>query len=146
VNSAIRRSGSRNFWSLQGYLPAESRMHVKKFIATHYIMEGSGGMTTLTKSERVEHLQQQAQPEVSGTSEGINVTGKYNSIAIAQNIGMSMSEFHQLNPNFDKRLAATGSYNLQLPADKALLFRATKPQILEQSLKLILASTSSRTF
>src|SRR5882724_2674983 len=34
VNAAIRKSGSRNFWVLQNYLPAESRMHVKKFIAT----------------------------------------------------------------------------------------------------------------
>ena len=51
VNSAIRRSGSRDFWSLQKYLPAESRNHVKKFIATHYIMERAGGITTLTKSE-----------------------------------------------------------------------------------------------
>ena len=46
VYSAIKKSGSRNFWSLQYYLPTESRNHVKKFIATHYIMEGSGGVTT----------------------------------------------------------------------------------------------------
>ncbi|HNK29228.1 MAG TPA: lytic transglycosylase domain-containing protein, partial [Ferruginibacter sp.] len=43
VFSAIKKSGSRNFWSLQYYLPTESRNHVKKFIATHYVMEGSGG-------------------------------------------------------------------------------------------------------
>ncbi len=46
VFSAIKKSGSRNFWSLQYYLPTESRNHVKKFIATHYVMEGSGGITT----------------------------------------------------------------------------------------------------
>ncbi|MCW3119494.1 MAG: lytic transglycosylase, partial [Chitinophagaceae bacterium] len=48
VDAAIRKSGSRDFWVLQNYLPAESRIHVKKFIATHYIMEGQGGITTLT--------------------------------------------------------------------------------------------------
>src|SRR5574339_486357 len=51
VDAAIRKSKSRNFWDLQHYLPAESRDHVKKFIATHYIMEGDGGITTLTKDE-----------------------------------------------------------------------------------------------
>lgn len=51
VYNAIQKSGSRNFWILQGYLPAESREHVKKFIATHYYFEGRGGVTTLTKSE-----------------------------------------------------------------------------------------------
>ena len=50
VYSAIRKSGSRNFWNLQYYLPAESRTHVKKFIGTHYIFEGQGGVTTLTKA------------------------------------------------------------------------------------------------
>lgn len=42
VNAAISRSGSRNFWVLQRYLPAESREHVKKFIATTYYFEGAG--------------------------------------------------------------------------------------------------------
>ena len=51
VYTAIQKSGSRNFWVLQNYLPAESREHVKKFIATHYYFEGRGGVTTLTKSE-----------------------------------------------------------------------------------------------
>jgi len=51
VYKAIRESGSRNFWVLQDYLPAESREHVKKFIATHYYFEGRGSETTLTKAE-----------------------------------------------------------------------------------------------
>jgi membrane-bound lytic murein transglycosylase D len=51
VYTAIQKSGSRNFWVLQGYLPSESREHVKKFIATHYFFEGRGSVTTLTKSE-----------------------------------------------------------------------------------------------
>ena len=51
VNTAIKKSGSRDFWTLQKYLPAESKNHVKKFIATHYMMEGEGGITTVTKAE-----------------------------------------------------------------------------------------------
>jgi membrane-bound lytic murein transglycosylase D len=51
VSKAIKRSGSRNFWKLQYFLPKETRMHVKKFIATHYFFEGHGSATTLTKEE-----------------------------------------------------------------------------------------------
>lgn len=36
VERAIHRSHSRNFWALERYLPAESRQHVKRFIATAY--------------------------------------------------------------------------------------------------------------
>jgi soluble lytic murein transglycosylase-like protein len=36
VLRAIHRSHSRNFWVLQRYLPAESRQHVKRFLATAY--------------------------------------------------------------------------------------------------------------
>jgi membrane-bound lytic murein transglycosylase D len=52
VDKAIRKSGgSKDFWTFQYYLPNESMNHVKKFIATHYIMEGEGGVTTVTKNE-----------------------------------------------------------------------------------------------
>lgn len=57
VYTAIHKSGSRNFWKLQRYLPAESRDHVKKFIATHYYFEGKGSETTLTKAETFQRQQ-----------------------------------------------------------------------------------------
>jgi membrane-bound lytic murein transglycosylase D len=53
VLTAIKNSGSRNFWALQNYLPAETRGHVKRFIAIHYYFEGYGSITTLTKAEVV---------------------------------------------------------------------------------------------
>ncbi|WP_309480032.1 transglycosylase SLT domain-containing protein, partial [Brevibacillus agri] len=37
VKNAIAKSGSRDFWKLQFLLPEETRTHVKKFIATHYV-------------------------------------------------------------------------------------------------------------
>src|SRR5277367_3916504 len=39
VCRAIHKANSRSFWVLQRYLPAESRQHVKKFIATAYYFE-----------------------------------------------------------------------------------------------------------
>lgn len=41
VIRAIHKAHSRSFWALQQYLPAESRGHVKKFIATAYYFEGA---------------------------------------------------------------------------------------------------------
>lgn len=56
VYKAIKLSGSREFWKLQRFLPAETRNHVKRFIATHFYYEQNGSMVTLTKKERLQYL------------------------------------------------------------------------------------------
>jgi hypothetical protein len=55
VYRAIKKCRSRNFWVLQRYLPAETRQHVKRFIATQYFFEGHGSLTTLTKAEGIRY-------------------------------------------------------------------------------------------
>lgn len=55
IYAAIKKAGSKNFWALQNYLPAESRGHVKRYIGTHYYFEGKGGVTTLTKAETIKY-------------------------------------------------------------------------------------------
>lgn len=145
VNTAIRKSGSRNFWRLQYYLPEESRNHVKKFIATHYIMEGQGGETTMTKQE-AKDLLVNTQPAVTNNDDIATVElaagSKYNGAVIASYVQMTISDFNRLNPNFDKLLAATDagkSVLLRLPSDKLSLFQANKMQILEQSIRKMLS-------
>jgi membrane-bound lytic murein transglycosylase D len=138
VNSAIRRSGSRNFWELQYHLPAESRNHVKKFIATHYIMEGNGGLTTLTRKETDKLTPVDAVLITTDASvASLTLTGKYTARAIAQAVGMNIGEFNSLNPAFEQQLAK-GSYELKLPADKMASFHTAKSQILEQSIRQML--------
>ena len=56
VYKAIKLSGSREFWKLQRFLPAETRNHVKHFIATHFYYEANGSVVTLTKKERIQYL------------------------------------------------------------------------------------------
>ncbi len=56
VQKAIKKSGSREFWKLQRYLPGETRAHVKRFIATHFYYEEKGSLVTLTKTERNNYL------------------------------------------------------------------------------------------
>ncbi|NJO25052.1 MAG: lytic transglycosylase domain-containing protein [Bacteroidia bacterium] len=96
VYSAIKKSGSRNFWDLQYYLPAESRTYVKRFIATHYIMEGSGGVTTTVSNGSTNGVQingEGANPfdikptltaEELETTATQTVSGKFNSLIIAK--------------------------------------------------------------
>jgi len=56
VDKAIKRSGSRDFWKLQSFLPLETRLHVKRFISTHYYYENHGSLVTLTREETLDHL------------------------------------------------------------------------------------------
>jgi membrane-bound lytic murein transglycosylase D len=58
VMSAIKKSGSKNFWAIQSYLPEESRGHVKRFIGAHYFFEGKGSIVTLTKAETTKYLKE----------------------------------------------------------------------------------------
>jgi membrane-bound lytic murein transglycosylase D len=142
VDYAIRRSGSRNFWDLQNYLPEESRNHVKKFIATHYIMEGDGSIATVTKQEAADMMM--LTPKTLLTKEEIenstveSISGRYNSIIVTQYILMDISSFNRYNPDFDRQMAIAGIYQLRLPRDKMKTFLAKKNQILEESLHLLL--------
>lgn len=57
IQKAIKRSGSRDYWKLENFLPTETRSHVKKFIAVHYHFEGHGSMVTMTSSEMNQHIE-----------------------------------------------------------------------------------------
>jgi len=145
VNSAIRRSGSRDFWVLQRFLPLESRNHVKKFIATHYIMEGNGGVTTLTRQEIKDALlsdsaKNRLTEEEMANTLTLELTGKYISVVIAKHLSIDISEFNRLNPEFDKRIVAEGKYIMRLPREKMELFRARRNDILKESVQVLLNS------
>lgn len=152
VYSAIRKSGSRNFWNLQYYLPAETRNHVKRFIGTHYIFEGEGGITTLTKAETVEQIAAVSRFQASRNltakemqhAKSQVVTGKYQSAVIARNVSLDIEEFNRYNPNFDRVMATSNnSYDLKLPAEKMEVFMANKYQILNESVQLLLNGASA---
>jgi len=153
VYYAIRKSGgSRNFWDLQYYLPAESRTHVKKFIGTHYVFEGQGGVTTLTKAEATEQmgvtatylLNRRLTSQELNSAKSITVSGKYFSAAIVKNILMDVNDFNRYNPDFDKKMAsADNMYELKLPADKMELFTANKYIILNESVQMLLSGATA---
>jgi membrane-bound lytic murein transglycosylase D len=72
VIRAIHRAHSRNFWALERYLPAETRQHVKRFIATAYYFnqydEVQPAMPTATVDNSVcARPEMQNLPEFLGT-------------------------------------------------------------------------------
>ena len=145
VRQAIRKAGSRDFWSLQYYLPEETRNHVKKFIGTHYIMEGSGGWTTMTAGETLVQKANASKPEevVLSAEEKANTTiteisGRYNSLIVTNSLAIDLVQFNKWNPGFDKILAEGKKYPMRLLKDKAAVFEARKESLLMQSVKALI--------
>lgn len=149
VYNAMKRSGSKNFWTLQYYLPEESRNHVKKFIATHFIMEGTGGGSVSPGfAEGFNTASAAGNPYAKKTTLSVaemeqaetqNISGKYNSLIIAKNILMDIAAFNRYNPGFDQALGENGQYELILPGDKMQLFLANKYQILNECVQYMLS-------
>jgi membrane-bound lytic murein transglycosylase D len=151
VRSAINKSGSKNFWDLQEYLPAETRNHVKRFIGTHYIFEGSGGLTTMTAAEvqdfdlnaiAIKAKQLSDSDDENANTGAIEISGRYNSSIIAKNVGVDLNLFNKLNPNFDKLISTGNIYTMRLPVEKVILFGNKKNNILAESIQFLLNSSS----
>lgn len=146
VNNAISKSGSKDFYELQYNLPEETRNHVKKFIGTHYIFEGGGGYTTMTSDETkaydstVASLKNITPVNDSESTESIAISGKYNSLVISKTLLIDIVQFNKLNPQFDAKLSKGETYQLRLPNDMMMLFKAKRQQILQESVQLLFSS------
>lgn len=153
VKQAIRKSGSRDFWVLQSYLPEQTRNHVKKYIGTHYIFEGGGGWTTLTAAETAiqkENIavllgQKQLADTVLAATSIVAISGKYNASVITKALLLDPVEFSKLNPGFEKKISQGQVYELRLPKEKLAEFNARKQEILQQSVELMLAPPVNKT-
>ena len=147
VDKAIRKSGgSKDFWTLQYNLPVESMNHVKKFIGTHYIFEGEGGITTVTKSEMKDLLINGSSSDLKedemNSSTSKKVTTRLSSAIIIKYIEIDMVTFNRYNPNFDNEMADKGEYNLRLPTQKMNKFIDKREKIWEESINLFSPKTN----
>lgn len=141
VKKAISKAGSRDYWDLEPYLPAETRSHVKKFMATHYYFEGQGGITTMTTKETRKYNKELlshnnafrthtgAVIPVSSTK----LSGTFNSKIIIEALSIDPNIFSKLNPEFDKKIKADQTYELRLPKEKMIVFQEMKKQIRKES-------------
>ena len=140
VKQAIRLSGSRDFWDLQYYLKEETRTHVKKFISTHYIFEGGGGETTMTKAELKDFKSTIVSQNniVDASDSTITIRGRFSAKIVAQKLGMPITDFNKKNTGFDQSLANGDTYKLRIPKAKICIFEASKNELLEASLRQLL--------
>lgn len=144
VNKAITRSGSRNFWELERFLPAESRKHVKKYIATQFIMAGHGGLTALTRAELDRRNEIPETPVIFGIEPDESeiamrpISGRYHSSIMSKHLGMDIEDFLAMNPSFDQVISLRGEFDLKLPADKMEIFVSRKFDIISESMNLLL--------
>ena len=149
VYNAIKKSGSRNFWELQYYLPEESRNHVKKFIATHYIMEATNSADMLpgsnfdyTSLKDGSNVNPNLSTAEDSTSDAVNVSGRFIASVIAKNLDIEMKDFNHYNPGFDNMLASGVSYELRLPTNKMDLFITNKYIILNECVQQLLGDVN----
>jgi membrane-bound lytic murein transglycosylase D len=132
VNYAIKKANSKSFWDLQYYLPEESRNHVKKFIATHYVMEGQN-FNSKTKETNIKLTDQEIENSIVEL-----ITGKFIASILSQRLVMDTKTFERYNPNFDQTLSNAGQYALRLPVGKMELFKSTKYEILNACIQFLM--------
>ncbi|QJB40413.1 transglycosylase SLT domain-containing protein [Chitinophaga oryzae] len=153
VQRAMKASGREDFWGMQYFLPAESRNHVYKFIATGYILDRFNNFFGVSDEPGMPVAENTAAPaaataavargpltedEIFGSVE-INVTGKYRLEAIAKKLEMSVAELDRYNPGFAKAMAsAENNYDLRIPKEKMKLFLAEKDEMLKESVQMTL--------
>ena len=140
VEKIIAAKKSRDFWMIQHQLPAESRNHVKKFIATHYIFERNGSETTGIKKPD-QKLPLLTAEELAST-DTLSITGRYASQVITKNLAIDLVQFNKWNPDFDNKVSIE-NYPIRLPKEKINLFNQKRNQIAQESILLIMQQNST---
>lgn len=145
VLKAIDQSGgSTDFWDLKKYLPQESQKHVMKFLATAYILDRFASFFGVDKNaiwgnEMLQPVKDNTTMVNTANLAIFRISGKYSLPVIAKYISMDINTLNQLNPGFDKMMSsASNSYDLRLPADKMVLFKANNNVILNESVELLM--------
>ncbi len=145
VYSAIKKSRSTNFWDLQYYLPEESRNHVKKFIATHYIMETESTRNNFNYTS-IDGTTIIPKPDITAdeaaNADSVKVSGRFMSKVIAKNLDMDITDFNRYNPGFDNVLATGADYTMRLPNKKMKLFTEIKYPILNDCIEQLLSEAT----
>ncbi len=131
LDNIIKRNDKKNFWDIQQDLPAESRNHVKKFIATHYIFEGKGSETTgILPNESVTVIPKE---ELDGL-DSLTINGRYIGEVIADQLEIEWKRFEKWNPLFNEKVSSA-PYTLKLPKEKRVVFEMQHDAILKRSVQ-----------
>lgn len=140
VDQAIRQAGgSTIYWDVEKYLPAETRSHVKKFMASSFALDG--------------HIPEPGQPRSPATTtdtlsaQGLlsePVTASFRLDVIAEKLDMPEAELRQWNSTFENSVARSGNTVLVLPKDKMPDFIYRKSEILKASIEKNITEQANR--
>ncbi|WP_157977109.1 lytic transglycosylase domain-containing protein [Taibaiella helva] len=130
VDQAIRQAGGSNiYWDVEKYLPAETRSHVKKFMASSFALDG--------------HIPEPGRPRSLATADSLAmqgmltepVTASFRLDVIAEKLDLTEAQLRQWNNDFEAALAKDGNTRLVLPRDKMPDFVYRKSEILKASIE-----------
>jgi membrane-bound lytic murein transglycosylase D len=116
VNSAIRRSGTNDYWKLQNYLQRETRSYIPGFIAANYLFNHYSDHNLVPKRPHSDFLNTSMIKIYEGMSfADINTT-----------TGVKMSTLRTLNPMYSRKYIPQSviGYPLQLPTMAAAILVA----------------------
>jgi membrane-bound lytic murein transglycosylase D len=118
VNSAIRRSGSKDFWKVQRYLPGETKKYVPRFMATVYLMEFVIPETFQIQSSATLMVKLEVNK---------NVHLKH----IAAHLPISLDSLKKLNPMYRKDIIDMNNAkgDLFLPYELAMIYKGKEEEI-----------------
>jgi membrane-bound lytic murein transglycosylase D len=124
VNRAIARAGgSKNFWDISRFLPAETRGYVPAFIAVCYVMNYAA-----------EHNISPVAPAFSFYDiDSVGVKNKISLRQLSNSLDIPYDVLSFLNPIYKKGVIPGEGYKLNLPANKVALFVTNEESIHNQS-------------
>lgn len=124
VNRAIARAGgSKNFWEISKYLPAETRGYVPAFIAVTYVMNYAKDFNIYPVSPAFSFYE----------IDTIGVKNKISFRQLSQSLDVPYDVLAFLNPTYKKGIIPGEGYKLSLPANKIALYIANEENIYDQS-------------
>ncbi len=108
VRRAIRKSGSRDFWALRGYLPRETRNYVPAFIASVIVAKNPGAYGFAAPQEQPWNY------------DSVDVPDALDLQFLASNSGIPLDELRELNPAIRRDLTPAGTTTqLRIPVGTA---------------------------
>ncbi len=123
VNRAIRRSGGvRDFWSIRGFLPRETRNYVPAFMAVAYVMEYSDH----------HNLYPTPPPYTDLDIDTLNINQILSLRNISKILDIPIDHLRYLNPSFRQNIipgSENNTYTLRLPKKYSGLFVTNEEKI-----------------